>query len=248
VRSPGTLSAGDRAKEDGVAESIFYVVEIALPDKDLPEFAEWYATVHAPHLFQAGFNNCTSYLATSGGLSVVDIYQAADWSMFEAPAFARYRSIVFAEPYRPPALAEIQNTRTVYLHHAGTPLPLRDPDAPLDADWVSIWRFDGDASLEERVAAWLAADGIAALGADQARLLHRGQDAPTGTSFRPALALVLEWSHRPPGDAALLAVLPDWLKPSIDPAQGFTGRRLYPWANDQALQAEVARHIAAAGR
>jgi hypothetical protein len=241
-------SAGGGAKEDGVAESIFYVVEIALPDKDLPEFAEWYATVHAPHLFQAGFNNCTSYLATSGGLSVVDIYQAADWSMFEAPAFARYRSIVFADPYRPAVLASIENTRTVYFHHAGTPLPSRDPDAPLDADWVSIWRFGGEAGLRERVAAWLASEGAAALGADQARLLHRGQDAPTGTSIRPALALVLEWSRCPPEDAALRAVLPDWLRPTIDVAHGFTGRRLYPWANDQALQGEVARHVAEAGR
>jgi hypothetical protein len=231
-----------------VAESIFYVVEIALPDKDLPKFAEWYAAVHAPHLFQAGFTNCTSYLATSGGLSVVDIYQAADWSMFEAPAFARYRRIVFTEPYRPAVLAGIENTRTVYLHQASTPLPSRDPDAPLDADWVSIWRFGGDAGLEERVAAWLASGGAATLGADQTRLLHRGQDAPTGTSIRPALALVLEWSRRPPEDAALLAVLPEWLRPFIDAAQGFAGRRLYPRANDQALQAEVARHVATAGR
>jgi hypothetical protein len=230
-----------------VAESIFYVVEIALPDKDLPEFAEWYATVHAPHLFQAGFNNCTSYLAISGGMSVADIYQAPDWSMFEAPAFTRYRGIVFAEPYRPAALADVQNTRTVYIHHAGTPLPSGDPDAPLDADWVSIWRLDGDATFEGRVAEWLASAGMAALGADQARLLHRGRDAPTGTSFRPALALVLEWS-RQPDDTTLLAALPDWLRPAIDPGQGFTGRRLYPWANDQNLQADIARHIASMGR
>jgi hypothetical protein len=231
-----------------VAESIFYVVEIALPDADLAKFAEWYAAVHAPHLFQAGFTNCTSYLATSGGLSVVDIYQAADWSMFETPAFARYRRIVFTEPYRPAVLAGIENTRTVYHHHIGTPLPSCDPDAPLDADWVSIWRFGGEVGVEDRAAAWLASGGAAALGADRTRLLHRGQDAPTGTSIRPALALVLEWSRRPPEDAALLAVLPEWLRPSIDAAQGFTGRRLYPWANDQALQAEVARHVATAGR
>jgi len=230
-----------------VAESIFYVVEVALPDRDLPEFADWYAAVHAPHLFQAGFSNCTSYLATSGGLSVVDIYQAPDWSMFEAPAFARYREIVFSEPYRPAVLAGIENTRTVYHHHRATPLPSRDAAAPLDADWVCIWRLDGDAGLEELIAGWLAAGGALALGAAQVRLLHRGPDAPTGASTRPPLALVTEWAARPPAGDALLAVLPDWLRDRVDPARGFTGFRLYPWANDRALQAEVARHVAAAG-
>ncbi|RKK05548.1 hypothetical protein EBE87_14795 [Pseudoroseomonas wenyumeiae] len=231
-----------------MAESIFYVVEVSLPDKDLPEFAEWYATVHAPHLFQAGFNNCTSYLAVSGGMSVVDIYQADDWSMFEAPAFERYRGIVFTEPYRPKVLAEVENTRTVYVHHARTPLPSRAPDAPLDADWITIWRFAGDEGSEARLAAWLEESGAAALGAAQVRLLHRGKDAPTGTSFRPPLALVLEWPDRPPEEQALLNALPDWLRADIDTAQGFTGCRLYPWANNPALKAEVARRVAAAGR
>jgi hypothetical protein len=233
-----------------VVESIFYVVEVALADGDLPEFAEWYAAVHAPHLFQAGFNNCTSYLAVSGGMSVVDIYQAPAWSMFEAPAFARYRSIVFTEPYRPKALAAVENTRTVYHHHAATPLPSYDPAAPLDADWVSIWRFEGDAADEDRAAAWLKAEGapaLEAIGAQGLRLLHRGRDAPTGTSFRPALALACEWRDRPPEKAAL-ALLPDWLRVRVDPAGSFAGFRLYPWASDRGLQAQVARHVAAAGR
>jgi hypothetical protein len=232
-----------------VAESIFYVVEVALPDSDLPAFAEWYAGVHAPHLFMAGFNNCTSYLAVSGGMSVVDIYQGADWSMFEAAAFARYRGIVFADPYRPPVLATVKNTRTVYVHHAATPLPSRDPDAPLDADWICIWRLPGEDDAENRIAAWLEAEGAAALqalGARQVRLLHRGRDAPTGTSFRPALALVTEWPERPPEDA-LRALLPGWLAPWADPAQGFTGFRLYPWANSQELRAAAARYMAMAG-
>lgn len=230
-----------------MAESIFYVVEVALPDRDLPEFAAWYAAVHAPHLFQAGFSNCTSYLAASGGLSVVDIYQAPDWSMFEAPAFARYRDIVFSEPYRPAVLAGIENTRTVYHHHPATPLPSRDAAAPLDADWICIWRLDGDAALEELVAGWLLGGGAAALGAAQVRLLHRGPDAPTGASIRPSLALVLEWTAAPPPAEALLALLPDWLRQAVGPAEGFTGCRLYPWANDRALQAEVARRVSAAG-
>lgn len=230
-----------------MTESIFYVVEVALPDRDLAEFVPWYAAVHAPHLFQAGFNNCTSYLAVSGGMSVVDIYQAHDWSMFEAPAFERYRGLVFAEPYRPRALAEIANTRTVYHHHAIAPLPSRDPDAPLDADWVCIWRLACDAVMEDRIADWLVAEGASALGAVQVRLLHKGTDAPTGASSRPAVALITEWASQPPAEEALLAALPNWLRPMVDSTQGFVGFRLYPWANNPALQAEAVRYIADAG-
>jgi hypothetical protein len=209
-----------------VAESIFYVVEIALPDKDLPKFAEWYAAVHAPHLFQAGFTNCTSYLATSGGLSVVDIYQAADWSMFEAPAFARYRRIVFTEPYRPCRAGRRSRTPAPSTcHHASTPLPSRDPDAPLDADWVTIWRFGGMMRVWRKQDRGMAGDigrRDATLGVTQSRLLHRGQGC-THRHIHPPSAGAGRWNgpERPPEDAALLDVLPEWLKPFIDPAQGF---------------------------
>ncbi len=236
-------------KRDGMAERIFYVVELALPAEHLPEFTTWYAAVHAPHLFQGGFTTCTSYLAVSGGLSVVDIYQAEDWSMFQSPAFARYRQLAATDPYRPRILAEVTNPRTVYRHHRGSPLPSHDPAAPLHADWVLMWRFPGDEALEERVAGWLAAEGhdaLAGLGAHGVRLLHRGQDTPTGTSFRPALALLTEWSIRPPeGEAA--AVLPDWLRTAAAAEEGFAGLRLYPWPDDPSSRAEMARRIAAAG-
>jgi hypothetical protein len=229
-----------------MAEGIFYVVELALPPAHLPEFATWYASVHAPHLFQAGFTTCTSYLAVSGGLSVVDIYQAEGWSMFEAAAFVRYRAIAAADPYRPSILAEVTNPRTVYHQH---PPSLRDHAAPLEADWILIWRFTETAAAEQRVAAWLEAEGAAALqrvGARGIRLLHRGQDAPTGTSFRPALALLTEWAARPP-EAEAAAVLPAWLRAAADAEQGFAGLRLYPWPNDPASQAEMARRVAGAG-
>ena len=220
---------------------VFYVVEIEAAAEALPAFAEWYASVHAPHLFNAGFNNCTSYVGVSGTMSVVDIYQADDWSVFRQPAFDRYRAIAAADPWRPASVKGLPNSRTVYHHHAATPLPSRDAAAPLDADWILIWRFDGDAALEDRIAAWLGAGGSSLLadrGMRQLRLLHRGRDAPTGPSIRPALALVSEWAARPPAD--LLAVLPDWLSPRIDPDRGFAGWRLYPWALDPALRVATA--------
>lgn len=220
---------------------IFYVVEIEPAAQALPSFADWYASVHAPHLFNAGFNNCTSYIGIRGTMAVVDIYQADDRTLFDRPAFDRYRAIAATDPWRPDAIKGLPNSRTVYHHHESTPLPSRDAAAPLDADWILIWRFDGDAALEDRIAAWLAdggAAGVAAKGARQVRLLHRGRDAPTGPSIRPRLALLTEWAIQPP--SALAASLPEWLSARIDPALGFAGWRLYPWALDPALRLATA--------
>jgi hypothetical protein len=217
---------------------VFYVVEIEPAAEALPAFGDWYASVHAPHLFNAGFNNCTSYVGVSGTMSVVDIYQADDWSMFEQPAFERYRGIAVSDPWRPASIKGLPNSRTVYHHHAATPLPSKDAAAPLDADWIAIWRFAGSAALEDRIAAWLDEGGAAAIGARQTRLLHRGRDAPTGPSIRPALALLTEWVAQPRADLA--AALPGWLASGIDPALGFVGWRLYPWALDPALRLATA--------
>lgn len=225
-----------------MAEPIFYVVEVALPASDLREFAPWYAAVHAPHLFQAGFTNCTSYLAVSGGMSVVDIYQAPGWSMFETAEFACYRSIVFADPYRPEVLARIDNTRTVYLHHDLRPLASPDPSAPLDADWISIWRISGDDAVAAEIAAWLR-DGAASLGATRLRLLHRGPDAPTGTSTRPTFALVCEWEEQPPAPVQDATAAPDWLRRRIAADGLFTGIRSYPWAMRTANREAASRLV-----
>jgi len=222
-----------------MADSIFYVVEIELPEADLAEFVPWYAAVHAPHLFQAGFNNCTSYLRVAGGMSMVDIYQGDDWSMFETPAFARYRDIAAADPWRPQVLRRIANVRTVYHHHDLGPLPTRAPALPLDTDWLSLWRFDGDAALEAKVAAWLAAGGAASIGARNIRLLHKGQDAPTGGSRPLRLALVAEWDAAPAAAAHDSTLLRGWPGPDIAAEQCFTGKRRYPWGTDPALRAEA---------
>ncbi len=228
-----------------MGESIFYVVEIELAARELAEFVPWYAAVHAPHLFQAGFDNCTSYLSVSGGMSVVDIYQAPDWGMFERDAFSRYRPIAAADPWRPKALTGIANVRTVYHHHALPGVPARAPGLPLDTDWLSIWRFAGDAALEAGVADWLAQGGAARIGARNLRLLHKTKDAPTGGSRPLQLALVAEWSDRPAAAAHDSTLLAGWPGPAIPAADCFTGHRLYPWAAKAEWRAEADARVKA---
>lgn len=213
--------AAPQAPED----PLVYVVEIDLPEGGLAPFRNWYAHVHAPHLYEAGFTTCTSYRAVRGRMDIVDVYQAPDWSIFESAAFARYRRIAAADPHLPPFMAGIANIRTPYIAR-----PATGPAAgePLAADWLTILRFDGDDGAIAAMVAWLGAEGcegLSARGVVRTRLLGRTRPAPTGTSDRPAAALMLE-STRDPG-----AALPEGAPAALTAAAGphFTGRRLYPW-------------------
>jgi hypothetical protein len=228
-----------------MADPILYAVEVDLPRSSLAEFSEWYAAVHAPHLFLAGFTTCASYLSVAGGMSVVDIYQAADWAIFESPAFQRYREAAARDPYRPGVLAGVREARTVYIHQPWSGASARGPEQPLDADWISLWRFKGT-SVATEAPSWLAregAAGLAAHGARGMRLLSRGRDTPTGRSHRPDQALLVEWNHRPAPEA--MSLLPEWLVRDAGPDELFTGYRLYPWAEGSAPRAELVRTLAA---
>ena len=221
-----------------MSEPLFYVVEIDLPADDpagnLAIFRAWYANVHAPHLYEAGFTTCTSYRGISGAMQIVDIYQAPDWSIFESERFARYRRVAAADPHLPVFMTGISNIRTPYV----AAVDREAETAPLAADWVTIWRLDADAALTARLADWLAAEGEALLrarGIDRVRLLRRTRPAPTGTSDRPAVALVLESARRPPGDIVDAGAAPDFLGAALGTGPHFCGYRLYPWPDDAGL-------------
>lgn len=211
---------------------ILYVVEIDLPLEDGPKalatFNRWYAHVHAPHLYEAGFTTCTSYRAVRGGMGIVDIYQAPDWSVFESTRFARYREVAAADPHLPPFMLDIPNRRTPYVAADGGAA-----DRPLAADWVALWRFDADEALLAEIAGWMAATGFGA------RLLVRTREAPTGTSGRPGAALLVEAASEPPH--TLPADAPAGLLAAVAAAEPFAGYRLYPWPDDAALMDPAAK-------
>lgn len=211
-------------------DPLLYVVEIDLPEGALATFCDWYANVHAPHLYEAGFSTCTSYRAVRGGLGIVDVYQAPGWSVFESTSFARYRRVAAADPHLPVFMVGLPSIRTPYVGAPGA------ADEPLAADWLTVLRFDGAGGALQAVADWLADGGqplLAEWGVGRARLLTRTRPAPTGSSDRPSAALVLE-SSRDPG-AALPGDAPAALRHA--PGPHFTGRRLYPWPDDPALLA-----------
>ncbi len=209
-----------------MTDPILYVVEIDLPPEDgakaLATFSRWYAHVHAPHLYEAGFTTCTSYRAVRGGMGIVDIYQAPNWAIFESGRFARYREVAARDPHLPPFMAGIANRRTPYVAVDGTAA-----DPPLAADWVALWRFAADDALMAETGHWLATSGLAA------RLLKRTREAPTGGSDRPNAALLVE-SRTVPA-AGLPEGAPAGLVAAVAAAEPFAGYRLYPWPDDAAL-------------
>ncbi|QCK86765.1 hypothetical protein E8L99_13860 [Phreatobacter aquaticus] len=228
-----------------MADPIFYVVEVDVPDAELPGFAAWYASVHAPHLYQAGFTACASYLAFEGGLKTVDVYQGPDWSLFETEAFARYRDIAVRDRYRPAFLASLDAWRTVYVDVPCATPAIVTGATPLDADGLSIWRFRGGDAEARRLTGWLEGEGAAALtalGAKGLRVLRRGRDTPTGITMRPDLALVVEWPARPPASVQSLVMLPADLA-ALMPDPPFTGGRLYPWAEDEGLCSDLVETV-----
>ncbi len=196
-------------------DPLIYVVEIDLPPEDGPRalatFSRWYANVHAPHLYEAGFTTCTSYRAVRGGMGIVDIYQAPDWSVFVGERFTRYRQVAAADPHLPPFMAGIANRRTPYVAVDGLAAA-----APLASDWIALWRFSADAALLAETQAWLAATGVWRPGFFGAPARRRPA-GPTGPTPRcssradPSRRRPCPWMRR-------RRCRPPWRRPSPSPA------------------------------
>lgn len=217
-----------------MAEPIFYVAELDIPEAALPAFSAWYAHRHAPDLFMLGFRSCTSYRAIEGGLGVVDMYEAAAWDIVASEPYRRMKE---RDLHARAALAgRTDYTHSIYVHHPAFPAPEAER---LDSDFITLARFAASPAAEQALAEWLAEEGsaaLSALGARRPRLLRRGTDHPTLKSRRPRCALVAEWDRSPPDAARGLGLLPSPISARVEADQHFTGVRLFPWPDDPALR------------
>jgi hypothetical protein len=205
---------------------ILYTAELELADTDIPGFRDWYGHRHASDLYEAGMRVCTCYRAVEGGLTIVDIYEADDWAVFETPA---YRGIGERDPHNAEILAKRTNkAATVYANSPG----IGPATGPFRADWVSLARFAATPANEAKLRTALASGAAAPLlghGAGRLRLVARTKDHPRNDTFRPRLMLLVEWQARPPAAAALAPWLAATLGHSPDSLDVFVGQRLYPW-------------------
>jgi hypothetical protein len=208
---------------------ILYTAELDLAEADIEPFNRWYAGRHVPDLYQVGFQVCTCYRAIEGDMNLLDLYEAASWEIFNSP---EYRGMGARDPYGAELMTKRRNkAHTVYAQRLITP-HASGKAALLNADWVSLVRFDAAGPTEQQVADFVTtteAARLIGLGARRVRLAHRTTDHPTYPTFRPRSMLLIEWPQRPATEAAPARHLQDRFPGALSHVDSFIGYRLYPW-------------------
>jgi hypothetical protein len=212
--------------------SLLYTAELDLAEPDIKPFLDWYAYRHAPDLVPLGFESSACYGTTGGDMNLFDIYEIPNRDLFYG---AGYRRMNERDNYAAPILEKRRNkAHTIYRQHHVDGL---SPDAAvrLDADWITVTRFDS--SVE--------ADGIARALSAQAEAWHRQNvavvrlgsrttDHPVYTTTRPHFMVLAEWQGRPTASTALIEGLTRSLfaEGTVSRQITFEGHRIYPWPND----------------
>jgi hypothetical protein len=215
-----------------VANSILYIAEVDFPEADLKPFIEWYAYRHVADLFKAGFKSCASYGAVEGGMNVFDIYDLDSPDVFNIPA---YRDMASKDPYDAHVMRnEIKEAATVYSQRIVPPTDAAGTIPMLDADWISMIRFEAPASADKDVISWLndvEGPRLKKLGAAMIRFAYRSSDHPRVPSHRPRCLALAEWSERPAPAAASIDPLTKRFGSAVSNVDLYVGHRLYPWPN-----------------
>jgi len=208
---------------------LLYTAEVEFPDTDLQPFVEWFAFRHAPDLFKLGFKSCASYRAVEGGMNIMDIYDMDGSDVFES---VPYREMSASkDPYVNGVMrTAIREAATIYTQRIVQPkgmtaIPL------LDADWITMVRFDATAAADEEIIGWLGEkEGPlqAGMGAARIRYGWRSYDHPVLPTPRPRCILLAEWAKRP---EVRFDALKKRFSQQVSAVEVYVGYRLYPWAD-----------------
>jgi hypothetical protein len=214
---------------------ILYTAELDLADADKPAFFDWFASKHVPDLQASGFGACACYRSIEGGMDILDLYELKSVDVFKQP---RYVEMGSRDPYASAILGRrTDKSNTVYTQRmlGGSRAA---SDLPLDADWVSLVRFDAPPSSAAAFEAALRkqAPRLGELGAFSIRFAERGPDHPTHSTHRPRFLALADWAKQPPAAASLAALLEGEGLADITNIKPFTGYRVYPWPDDASLR------------
>jgi hypothetical protein len=205
-----------------------YTSELDIPEEHLDAFVQWYAFRHAPDIYQIGFDVCTSYRGVAGDMMVLDLYEIDSVDIFDTP---QYRGIAQMDPYSGEILAQ----RTCKAHSVYTQVHVSPPPVDLrpllNADWISVERFDFALPDHEALTEYLAsgeAERILLAGAKRVRLASRTKAGPKHVSDRPRWMLLTEWPQRP-GMEDMGQRLHARFGDALSNRSFFVGYRLYPW-------------------
>lgn len=219
-----------------------YTSELDIAEEHLAAFVQWYAFRHAPDIYQIGFDVCTSYRGVAGDMAILDLYEIDSVDIFDTP---RYRAIAPADPYFDAVLSH----RTAKAHSVYEPVhvsPAPVDDRPLlNADWLSVERFDHEGEDDAPLRRYLAegeAERILLAGAKRVRLARRTKAGPKHVSHRPRWMLMAEWAQ-PPVITDIGERLQARFGDAVSQRSWFRGYRLYPWADRPELLPETARPL-----
>jgi hypothetical protein len=217
-----------------MAGPILYIAEVDYAAEHHPRFEAWYANRHAPDLFRLGSRTVSSYRPTVGGLAVLNVYEFADSAMLRT---ARYKAINASDPYG----ADVRATsagqsryQTLYQERTAVPGETQDRLPTIDADWISLARFNAPEALDAAIAEWVTREGQALLaghGATKLRFATRIPETVGAGSDRPRCVLFVEWTSEPPSAADLDAALARRFGGEVKDSLPFVGWRTYPWPN-----------------
>lgn len=207
-----------------------YTSELDIPEEQVAAFVNWYAFRHAPDIYQIGFDVCTSYRGIAGDMMILDLYEIDSVDVFDTP---QYRSIAQADPYSAGILAHRRNkAHSVYSQEFVAPDPV-DTRALLNADWISVERFDCADPDRRGLPAYLGsgeAERILLGGAKRVRLAARTKAGPKHVSNRPEYMLLIEWPQQP-SIADVGRRLAAHFGAAVSGQSFFIGYRLYPWVD-----------------
>ena len=209
-----------------------YVVELEMPPAHIAEFTEWFANRHAVDLFKSGFQNCSCYRAVEGGMNLCDIYELTDPEIFWTAAYQNVRKL---DPHNAIIQKRTDHTSSIYTQRRIDGAPAGAPMEMLDADWVTMIRFDAPPQAEAELVAWIEGNEwplLSAVGASRLRFGAHSFDHPlAGPSKRPRCVALAEWSERPGKAAEIAARLNDRFAGEVSRLDAYVGYRIYPWAN-----------------
>ena len=159
---------------------------------------------------------------------ILDLYEIESTDIFDT---AQYRGVAQIDPYSADILARrTRKAHSVYTQVQVLPIPIDDRPL-LNADWISVERFDyalPDINVLQAYFADGEGERILEAGAKRVRLAHRTKGGPKHVSDRPRWMLLAEWPQRPTLDDVsqrLQARFGD----AVANRSFFTGYRLYPW-------------------
>lgn len=213
---------------------ILYIAEIDYSAQAQPGFEAWYANRHAPDLFRLGSRTVSSYRPTVGGLKVLNVYEIPDSDILKT---ARYKAITPADPYGADVRATSAGEKryqTLYLERTAVPAETPDRLPTIDADWISLARFNAPESSDAAISDWVAGEGRTLLeghGAKKLRFATRIAENVGAGSDRPRCVLFVEWAAEPPKAADLDAALGKRFGGDVKDNLPFVGWRKYPWPN-----------------